>query len=208
MTDAAFQRVLDRYTKRIGEEREKWKTVAPEQMNARRDEFLLEVGEDVGRFLADLAVGLKAKVIVELGTSYGYSTLFLASAARKTGGKVFTYDVAAEKQAYAKAQLAEAGLDGFVEFRLGDATKLLKDQPGPIDVALIDLWKDLYVPCFDLIHPKLSPTGVVAADNMTNPPAYRELAQTYRSAVRAKGDMEGVLLHIGNGLDVSSKTRM
>jgi predicted O-methyltransferase YrrM len=205
MIDETFHRVLRAYERRMAEEALLAKSLPRSEVFARRDEFLLSVGEEVANLLRDLVVGLGAHMIVELGTSYGYSTLFLADAARRTGGRVFTYEKAADKQAYARKQLTEAGLAGFVEWRLGDALELLREQPGPIDLVLIDLWKDLYVPCFERVYPLLAPNGIIVADNMFQPESARADAAAYRAAVRTKPDMEAVLLRIGQGIDISCR---
>jgi predicted O-methyltransferase YrrM len=207
MTDEAFNRVLRAYERRMVEERSLAKSLPRSESFARRDEFLLSVGEDVANLLRDLVVGLGAKTIVELGTSYGYSTLFLADAARRTDGKVFTYENAADKQAYARKQLTEAGLADVIEWRLGDAVELLREQPGPIDFVLIDLWKDLYLPCFERVYPLLAPSGIVVADNMLFPESALADAAAYRAAIRAKPDIEAVLLPIGQGIDISRRVR-
>ena len=207
MADAAFERVLNRYRERAAQGAKLRASIPVAEFHARRDEFLLDVGEEIGRFLVDVAISLKARVIVELGTSYGFSTLFLAAAARETGGRVFSYDLVASKQAYAQSELADAGLLEWVEFRQGDATQLLANQPGPIDLALIDLWKDLYIPCFELVYPKLAPRGVVVADNMLFPPQFENEARAYRAAVRSKPDIEGVVIPLGSGLDFATRKR-
>jgi predicted O-methyltransferase YrrM len=208
MTDEGFNRVLRAYERRMVEEASLAKSLPRSESFARRDEFLLSVGEEVANLLRDLAIGLGAKTIVELGTSYGYSTLFLADAARRTGGKVFTYENAPDKQAYARKQLTEAGLAGVIEWRLGDAVELLREQPGPIDFVLIDLWKDLYVPCFERVYPLLAPNGIVVADNMLFPESSRADAAAYRTAIRSKPDIEAVLLTIGQGIDISRRVVM
>lgn len=202
----AFARVLRAYEARMAEERARTESLSPSEFHARRDEFLLPVGIDVANLLRELAIGLRARIIVEVGTSYGYSTLFLADAARRTGGKVFTYDLASDKQAYARERMAEANLGDFVEWHLGDAVELLSEQPGPVDLVLLDLWKDLYVPCFERIYPLLAARGVIVADNMLRPESARPHASAYREAVRAKPDMEAVLLDIGQGIDIGVKS--
>lgn len=203
--DEAFARVLHSYEQRMAEERTTAAGLSPSELQARRDEFLLPVGREVANLLRDLVIGLGARTIVELGTSFGYSTLFLADAARQTGGKVYSYDVAANKQAYALERLSDAGLAEFVEWRLGDALELLSDQPGPIDLALMDIWKDLYVPCFELIYPLLARGGVVVADNMLQPERARLAAAAYRNVVRGKPDIDAILLPMGQGIDISTK---
>jgi len=116
----------------------------------------------------------KAKRILELGTSYGYSTMFLA-AAHATGGKIHTLELAPTEQKFAQSQLHEAGLGACVEWHVGDATSLLEDIPRPFDFVLVDLWKDLYVPCFELFYPKLADT----------PRALNEMRQGWRIIVAA-----------------------
>jgi predicted O-methyltransferase YrrM len=203
--DEAFLRVEAEYERRMAAEHATMSALAPSDFGSRRDEFLLAVGENTANLLRDLAIGLGAKVIVELGTSYGYSTLFLADAARRTGGKVFSYDVVGEKQDYARARLTDANLSGFVEFRLGDAVDLLADQAAPVDFVLLDLWKDQYVACFERLYPMLAPTGMIVADNMLYPENTRPHAEAYRRAVRAKSDIEAVLLPVGSGIDLAIK---
>jgi len=202
---SGFEKVLDGYRIRMREERERMESLSADEFRQRIDEFLLPVGEEVARFLIDLAVGVKARRIVELGTSYGFSTLYLAEAARRTGGRVATYDLSAEKQTYARARLAEAGLADFVDWRCGDALELLHLEKAPIDLVLLDIWKDLYVPCFELFHAKLAPGAVIVADNMLHPESARADAERYRAAVRAKRDMEAVTLPIGNGIDIARR---
>lgn len=201
----AFDTVLEGYRRRLADEVAVMSELPREQFGARRDEFLLAVGEDTARFLHATIIGLGAKRIVEVGTSYGYSTLFLAQAAQRTGGKVTTYEMSSAKQAYAREQLGKAGLATYVEWKTGDAVKLLEGEPTGVDFALIDLWKDLYIPCFERLYPLLSPNAVVVADNMTYPEHTRAQAGAYRTHVRGKPDIEAVLLSIGSGIDICTK---
>jgi len=202
---AAFDAVLEGYRRRLADEVTLMSELPREQFAARRDEFLLAVGEDTAQFLHATVVGLGAKHIVEVGTSYGYSTLFLAQAAQRTGGKVTTYEMSAEKQAYAREQIAKAGLAAHVEWKSGDAVKLLEGEPTGVDFALIDLWKDLYIPCFERLYPRLAPNAVVVADNMIYPEHTLPQAAAYRAHVRAKPDIEALLLPIGSGIDICRK---
>ena len=108
-------------------------------------DFLLSIGPYTGRLLNTLIKGSKALNILEIGTSYGHSTVFLAEAARATGGRVITIDCAANKHDYARKMLAKAGLAQHVEFRLGDAGNVIASLSGPFDFVLLDLWKDLHL---------------------------------------------------------------
>ena len=207
-TSPAFRRVLQEYRERLaGEEAyQKSLTVKTDMMKV-RDTLLLPVGEDIAQLCVDLIVARNAKVIVELGSSYGYSTLYLAEAARRTGGKLFSYEIHPDKQQHARERIAAAELAPHVQWCLGDAVKLLADQPGPIEFVLLDLWKELYIPCLDVFHPKLAPNGLIVADNMLLPEHIRPQAEAYRAAVRAKPEMEAVLLPIGQGIDLACRSK-
>jgi predicted O-methyltransferase YrrM len=106
---------------------------------------------------------------------------------------------------HARQALTRAGLSTRVEFHAGDCLDTLKELPGPFDFVLLDVWKDLYLPCFELVHPKLSPGGIIAADNMLLPESVRHQAEAYRARVREAGDMDSVLIQVGNGIEISRK---
>jgi predicted O-methyltransferase YrrM len=205
--DQAFQTVLAEYHQRAAAEAKLRDNISREDHLKQRDNLLLQIGEGPATILNTLVKEKGAKVIVEVGTSYGYSTLWFADAARASGGKVITLDLHAYKQEYARAALERAGLAKFVEFKAGDARESLAALSGPFDFVLLDLWKDLYVPCFDLIYPKLAPNALIAADNMTSPAFFHKDAEDYRKYVRAKADMQSILLPIGSGIELSRYTR-
>lgn len=150
---------------------------------ARLDEFLIFVGPDTAKLMHMLVVSSKAQHIVEIGASYGYSTVWLADAARSTGGKVHSFELSAKKIEHARTQLKRAGLEAWVQFHAGDAREMLARFGESIDFVLIDLWKHLYVPCFELVYPKLNPGAFIVADNMLYPENVREQAQAYRDFV-------------------------
>lgn len=201
--DEPIKSVLAEYDRRGAAE---WKLrdhMSEEEWITRRDEFLISIGRHTGRLLNILIKGAKARNILEIGTSYGHSTVWLAEAAAATGGRVVTIDCAASKQEYAHAMIAKAGLAAQVDFQLGDARDVIRSLVGPFDFVLVDLWKDFYVPCFDLFYPKLSPGAFVAADNMINPQSARPEALAYRKHVRAKPHIDSVLLTVGSGVELS-----
>ena len=205
--DQAVESVLREYEKRSAAETERNQTMDDKEFYKHRDEFLLFVGPATGQLLNLLAKQCRAKTILEVGSSYGYSTVWLADAARANGGKLISLEAIAEKQAYAKAQVQKAGLAASVDFRLGDARDSIAKLEIPIDFVLLDLWKDLYIPCFDLFYPKLSPGALVVADNMTYPESALTHAMNYRKHVRIKRDMQSVLVPVGSGLELSRCTR-
>jgi len=198
-----FDRVLARYEERAAREERRMATMSFEELAGSVDQFLLGVGPVVGSFLADLARGLGARRILELGTSHGYSTLWLARAAKDCGARVVSVDVAAAKQAYAAEQLRDAGLDDVVELRTSDAIEVIAGLDGVFDLVLLDIWKDLYIACFDAARAKMAPGGILVADNMLEPAAHRETAQRYRDHIRALPGIQSVLLPLGQGLEVT-----
>jgi predicted O-methyltransferase YrrM len=201
--DAAVLAVLADYEARAEREEALWDTLGPEEAERRIDEMLLPVGRATGTLLNLLAREAGARRILEVGSSFGYSTVWLADAARAVHGKVISLELKAGKTEYATAQLARAGLADFVEFRIGDALESLAALAGPFDLVLIDLWKNLYVPVFELLYPKLAPGALVIADNMIEPASARPHAQAYRHAVQVARDMTSVLLPVGNGIELS-----
>jgi predicted O-methyltransferase YrrM len=201
-SDPAVAEVHADYTRRLADEQAR-QAVLGNEMFARRDEFLLPVGPEVGWFLHSLILAKLPARILELGTSYGYSTLFLADAARQGGATLITIDLADYKQAEARANIERAGLAAVVDFRLGDAVALIQADPGPFDLVLLDIWKHLYVPCLEAFYPKLSEEGIIAADNMVEPEMAREDVRKYRAAIRALPDMQTALLPIGSGIELS-----
>ncbi len=186
--------VLDLYHARREEER-----AAPSGQLA-LDDRLLAVGPETGRLINILAKSIEAPVILEIGTSYGYSGIWLAEAARAAGGRLITMEISAEKSAYAREMSAKAGLAEYVDFRVGDAVEIIGAMAERIDFVLLDLWKDLYIPCLEAFVPKLNPGAIVVADNVR---PERELMAQYIDAVRAVPGMASVTLPVGSGLEVS-----
>jgi len=205
MWTQAARSVLDEYVARKAEEDALFEKYGLGVMRERRDDFLLPIGEEVGNLLHDLIIAAGARRIVEMGTSYGFSTLFLANAASKTGGEVHTFDIADYKQDYARKRLERAGLLERVEFHLGDALEQVAGLEGPIDFVLLDIWKEAYIPCFDLLYPKLADRAVIAADNMLYPETVIGLGREYAAHVASHPDMYTALLGVGSGIYLSSR---
>src|SRR5271155_2312315 len=119
--DEAVSRILAEYEARIAAEEKLTLSIEPASFMARRDEFLLPIGQDTGRVLNILIKSAKARSILEVGTSYGYSTLWLADAARHADGKVVSLELADYKARYAREALARAGLADRVDIQVGSA---------------------------------------------------------------------------------------
>src|SRR5262245_9911440 len=203
--DSNVEKLLADYETRIADERQAMTDLAKPGWIGRRDQLLLAVGRGTGTVLNLLVKSLKARSILELGTSYGYSAVWLAEAARETGGKVIKPELVPEKPASAKQKLAGVGLAQYVDFRVGDALEILRGLEGPLDFVLLDVWKELYLPCFELFTPRLAPGAIVVADNMIEPESTRPHAEAYRKRVRDSGAFDTVLLPIGSGIEVSRR---
>lgn len=132
----------------------------------------LAVGPEEGEFLYFLATVARAKNIVEFGCSFGISTIYLAAAARDNGCHVITSDLETTKVEGTKQNLQDAGLSDLVEIRQGDAMKTLAPIDEPIDFLFLDGAKELYLPVFEMLRPKLSPGAIVFADNADNPETF------------------------------------
>lgn len=204
--DPAVEALLKEFDEREKAEHALRRTLTSEQMLEQRNDFLISVGRETGTILNILIKEASARRILELGTSYGYSTTWLAEAARATGGKVISLDIDPKKQRFARDALARAGLDDFVEFKPGDALKVLPEIAGSFDFVLVDVWKDLYVPCLELFYPKLVTGAIIAADNMLLPEYARADAARYRERIRAMPHIESILLPLGSGVELSRYT--
>ncbi|MFJ6130406.1 O-methyltransferase [Streptomyces griseoviridis] len=162
-------------------------------------EAYISVPREVGDFLYLLARNRGAKRIVEFGTSFGISTIFLAAAARDNGGEVITTEWHVRKAEIASKNIADTGLDDIVDVRVGDALETLKDLPGPVDMVFLDGWKDIYLPVLKVLEPALAPGALVIADDMGTLPE-----QPYFDHVRASG-YHTVHVPIGDGLEISTR---
>ncbi|MBK8082228.1 MAG: class I SAM-dependent methyltransferase [Saprospiraceae bacterium] len=169
MRSQEFEKVVDLYNDRMSLEEKASNSLSDAEFSARRDEFLLSIGYDVAIFLNNLIKSTRPKFILELGTSYGFSTLWLAEAAALYGGKVISIDIDADKSNFAKLKLTEAKLSHIVSFEVIDALEYLKSTSLMFEFVLLDIWKELYVPCFNEIVPKLSKGGWLVSDNIISP---------------------------------------
>jgi predicted O-methyltransferase YrrM len=137
-------------------------------------DFPLPVSRETGLLLYMLARGCEARTIVEFGTSFGVSTLYLAAALRDNGGGVLiTSEFEPSKIERARGNLAAGGLIDLVEIRQGDALQTLAvDLPETIDLLLLDGAKALYPEILNLVESRLRPGALIVADNADYSPDY------------------------------------
>jgi len=172
--------------------------LTPESMR----DFYIPVSPEQGRLLYLQARALGARTVVEYGTSFGISTIYLAAAVKDNGGGVVVgSEIEPAKHARAVANLKEAGLDDIVDVRLGDARETLRDVPEPIDLVLLDGWKDLYLPILALLTPRLRRGAVVMADNIFT---FRRDLRPYVDHVQSGANgFESTTLRISDGFEYS-----
>jgi predicted O-methyltransferase YrrM len=138
-----------------------------EKATPRFDDKYIALDRDQGVFCYLLARALGAREIVEFGTSFGLSTIYLALAVRENGGgRVIGTERVASKARQARANLAEAGLLEFVDVREGDALETLRDLDRPVDFMLNDGFPPYQLPVLQLVAPALRPGAMVVTDNV------------------------------------------
>src|SRR5262249_15116081 len=129
----------------------------------------IPISPQAGSLLYVLARAIRPRTVVEFGTSFGISTLFLAAAVTDNGtGHVITTELSEEKAAAARGHLDAAGAGEGVTILVGDALETLDGVPEPVELVLLDGWKDLCLPVLRLLEPKLAPGALVAADDITH----------------------------------------
>ena len=160
------------------------------------------------RLLEALIVISGARSVLELGTFTGVGALAMA-AALPTGGRVVTVEVDPDNAAVALRHISASPLADRIELIQGDAREVLQRLTGPFDLVWIDAWKDDYPRYLDLVLPKLTPRGIIVADNLfrdgaTLPPAddddgTRGVLEFARRVQEHPG-LHNVLLTVGDGL--------
>jgi predicted O-methyltransferase YrrM len=126
---------------------------------------------DKAAFCYQLCRAIDARRVVEIGTSYGVSTLYLAAAVRDNvragggNGIVIGTEYEPEKVRAARMHFSEAGLSSFIDLREGDLRETLRQIEGPVDFMLVDIWIPMARPALELVAPHLRPRAVVTCDN-------------------------------------------
>src|SRR5215475_13876383 len=174
--DPKVQEVIEELRERIARKAELFSRGQPANVN----QLALAAGPETAGFLNLLIRTMGAKNIVEVGTSIGYTALWLGEAARATGGHVIGMEAITAKYKQATDHITRAGLNDVVEVRLGDAKVIVHELTGPIDLVFLDAWKDDYFAYFDALLPKLRVGGCIVADNITYPKEFCETMRCYQ----------------------------
>ncbi len=127
---------------------------------------MMNIAPSEGEYLSNLVVKLKARRVLEIGTSHGYSGIWLALGLSQTGGKLVTLDIDKGRHELAVQNFRAAGLAAYADIRLADALKEIPKIDGPFDLVFIDAWKPDYIRYLKMVLPKMRPGGVIAAHNV------------------------------------------
>lgn len=157
-----------------------------------------------GRILHDLVLRNKHTRALEIGTSTGHSTVWIAWALARTGGRLVTIEIDPSRHARARRNLEEAGVAHLVDARLGDAHELVRQLPGPFDFVFSDADKDWYLQYFLDLEAKLVPGGCFTAHNVLRSGG-RGVTEFLEHVRSLPGYRTTVETGSGEGLSVSCK---
>jgi predicted O-methyltransferase YrrM len=168
---------------------------------------LVALDRDKAELCYQLCRALRAKRVVEAGTSFGVSTLYLAAAVRDNlregggAGVVIGTEYEREKAKAARAHFAESGLSEWIDLREGDLLETLEDVGGSVDFMLLDIWTPMARPALELVSPALRPGAIVVADNTTQ---FRDAYRDYFSFVNdPKNRLRTLTLPFEGGFELS-----
>jgi len=167
-----------------------------------RSHKMLNLEPDTAHLISILIRSSQRKHLLEIGTSNGYSTIWLAAAVKATSGRVISIDRDADKQAMADANLRRAGLRDLVELIAGDATEIVKTLVGPFDLVFFDADRLSAPAQLQLLLPKLTAGALVLADNVTSHP---DQIADYLAAIQALPDFDHMVVPVGKGLSIAYK---
>jgi predicted O-methyltransferase YrrM len=170
---------------------------------------LVALDRDKAEFCYALCRSLGAVRVVEAGTSYGVSTLYLAAAVRDNSaaggakGVVIGTEHEPAKAKIARAHAAEAGLAAFIDLREGDLRETLKDVGGPVDFMLVDIWTPMARPALERVAPHLRTGAIVICDNTAD--ARNDYRDYFEFIHSPSSGLRTLTLPFAGGLEFSVK---
>lgn len=160
-----------------------------------RSERMLNITPDTGEFLRTLVINAGHRRVLELGTSNGYSTIWLADACRSSGGRVVTVESNPAKHALALANLRTAGVETFVDCVLGDIREFLPGCPD-FDLVFLDSERTDYPAWWPELQRAVRAGGLIVVDNATS---HADEMAPFAKLVQETGGFSSVLVPIGKG---------
>jgi caffeoyl-CoA O-methyltransferase len=197
--DSRIGSVIWRLRRQSNRERSGKVKVAP-------DQEMLAITADTGTFFSILIKAIKAKRILEVGTSSGFSTLWFADAIeKKLTSRIITIEMNPLKIEWALKNFKEAGVDKMIEIRPGIALDILHKLKGKFDFVFLDADKENIIKYFDLVLPMVRIGGIIAADNMLYPKHFRPAMRNYALHVHRKPNIQSITVPIGMGEEITIK---
>jgi len=192
--------MLDTRVRTVLDELEAWGQ-ENDRTQSDRSRKMLNLELETAEIVSGLIAGAKAKRVLEIGTSNGYSTIWLAASV-ESGGRVISIDRNPEKLRMARENLERAGVEDRTELLLGNATEIVAGLEGPFDAVFFDADRFSAPEQLALLLPKLSPKALLLADNALSHPG--EIAG-YLAAIHALPDFKHEVISVGKGLSVASR---
>lgn len=164
------------------------------------------ISRTTAEFLYNLIVDAKSQNVIEVGTSNGYSGIWLAKALKKTGGKLTTIEFYDKRLDIAKENFEKCGVSDIIETKKGDAATILEYLPQDykVDFAFIDANKAQYIKFFRLIDPHLNVSGYIACDNILS--HYKKVIP-FLDDIGTNPNYENVILPLPAGLSLARKLK-
>jgi predicted O-methyltransferase YrrM len=172
------------------------------ETNAFFADKMVALEKDKAEYCYALCRALRARCVVEAGTSFGVSTLYLAAAVRDNGGgTVIATEYEADKAKVARQNFKTAGLAQYIDLREGDLNDTLKTIEGPVDFMLLDIWTEAVMPAITAVAPHLRPGTIVIADNTVS--ARRGYEAYFNFLADPANRMRTLTLPFEGGLEMS-----
>lgn len=164
------------------------------------------ISRTTAEFLYNLVVDSKSQSVIEVGTSNGYSGIWLGKALKKTGGHLTTIEFYDKRLDIAKENFKKCNVADIIETKKGDAATILEYLPEDfeVDFAFIDANKAQYIKFFQLIDPHLKVGGYIACDNVIS---HASKVQTFLDEINANPNYENVVLPLPAGLSLAKKLK-
>jgi len=183
------------------------------QINVAPEDRMLAITKETGELLNMILRLKKAKNMLEVGTSSGYSTIWCAEAIREQSGKIITIEQNPNKIKRAKENFQQAGIADAIIVKEGFAMQILgelnlqKEYKDFFDFVLIDADKENVIEYFDLILPLVSAGGVIITDNMLYPEKYRQEMKKFSDYLKENQKLRTITTPIGNGEEITIKLK-
>ena len=181
------------------------------QVEVLPEDRMLAITKETGELLNMILRLKKAKNMLEVGTSTGYSTIWCAEAISEQSGKIITIEQNPSKIKRANENFSKAGISDIVMIKEGLALQILtelnskKEYQCHFDFVLIDADKENVIKYFDLIFPMVSVGGVIVTDNMFYPEKYQQEMKKFSDYLRQNQKLRTITSPIGNGEEITIK---